>query len=49
MFENIENQGEWGWVCFLDEPYKDNDIAYAGDFIGGIPNCETGAEVYWDE
>ena len=49
MFENIENQGEGGWICFLDEPYKGSNIAYAGDFIGGVPDSVTGAEVYWLE
>lgn len=49
MFDNIEYQGWGSWVCFLDDPYKGNHVAYAGDFWDGKVESVTGAEEYWHE
>lgn len=42
MFDNIQCNGE-DWVCFLDEAYRGNWTAYAGDGTHSV----TGADEYW--
>ena len=44
MFDNIQCMGD-DWVCFLDEPYNGNHVAYAGSGIESV----CGADEYWSQ
>ena len=43
MFDNIQHMGGSDWVCWLDEPFDDNNIVYAGDGMHSV----TGSDMYW--